>query len=82
MGCGNSRLIGKRVSTSNNNDINNTENSNRRVLSVRISGTIKHNKGLYMVSEAAASQEYSRKSSSIDSMKLHIISTDSKNLTY
>lgn len=81
MGCGKSRPTSKRASTCNI-IANSSEKCNQRVLSVRISGTIKHNKGLYMVSEAAASQEYSRKNSSIDSIKLHIITTGSKNSTY
>ncbi|OMJ66411.1 hypothetical protein SteCoe_36756 [Stentor coeruleus] len=81
MGCGKSRSASKRASTSNIIQ-NNTEKCNQRVLSVRISGTIKHNKGLYMVSEVAASQEYSRKNSSIDSMKFHVIRADSISLTY
>lgn len=80
MGCGFSRFNNKNNSSSNNTKTN-TRIVLHKVLSIKVTGSTNHHKGLYRVSEVSASQEFSRGNSSLDSMKLHISNLDLKNIT-
>ncbi|OMJ65596.1 hypothetical protein SteCoe_37935 [Stentor coeruleus] len=79
MGCGNSRKEHLNYLCENRNI--KTQESVRRTFSIRVSSIVKHNKGLYIVSEVAASQEFSKRNSSHDPVKLFVSKENSNNLT-
>ncbi|OMJ88393.1 hypothetical protein SteCoe_9716 [Stentor coeruleus] len=80
MGCGNSRNENSKKCLGENRRVK-TQGTVRTILSIKISRTVKHKKGLYIVSEVAASQEFSKINSSHDSSKLCVSKQNSKNLT-
>lgn len=80
MGCVTSRKENLKKYSSKNLIIK-TQGTMRKILTIKISRTVKHKKGLYIVSEAAASQEFSNRNSLNNQVKLYVSKQDTKYTT-
>lgn len=77
MGCGISRKQNLKKYSSKNLIIK-TQGTMRKILTIKISNTVKHKKGLYIVSEASASQELSKRNTLNNQVKLYVSIQDAK----